>query len=346
MAFFGVTRELIGKIYPIEGADRIEMATLQGMDFQFVVAKGEFAPGDSCLYFPVDSILPEALAVKMGLAGKLSGKNRVKTVRLRGQISQGVVSKPTLVPSELRTPEEITNFLGVVKYEPPETLEKDARLTELPREVPYYDIEGADRYPSVVELLMDQPVSITEKLEGSNFSVCVTASGEVAVCSHRKSIIPVEGVEHTWWKVARESGVIDFARKLWELNAKVSEVVVYGEVVGPSLQSNIYRLSRHELYIFDIRIAGRWVSSTEFVTLVANYASDTLKTVPVLASGITLRTWLNGKTAQEASNGTSLLFKTRREGVVIKPETEAYIQDFGRLLIKQRSPEYLARSDS
>ena len=57
MSFFGVTVEVIDKVLPIEGADRIEVATLRDKDFQFIIAKGSFFPGDQCLYFPVDSLI-------------------------------------------------------------------------------------------------------------------------------------------------------------------------------------------------------------------------------------------------------------------------------------------------
>ena len=69
-------------------------------------------------------------------------------------------------------------------------------------------------------------------------------------------------------------------------------------------------------------------------------------TVPVLAIGVTLRFWLDGKTIREASYGMSLLLATqRREGIVIKPMVEGRQEAIGRNLIKQRSPLYLAESE-
>jgi hypothetical protein len=68
--------------------------------------------------------------------------------------------------------------------------------------------------------------------------------------------------------------------------------------------------------------------------------------VPCLAKKVKLKTWLNGKTLAEAANGESLLHKTLREGIVIRPILENYDADIGgRLILKQISPEYLAKAD-
>ncbi|KAF0246970.1 MAG: hypothetical protein FD180_193 [Planctomycetota bacterium] len=218
MAFFGVTIETIRDVCPIPDADRIELATLAGKEFQFITAKGAFRPGDRCVYFPVDSLLPAPLAERLGVAGKLAGRdrNRVKTVRLRGQISQGIVATLDLVPEGLREagPEAFTAHFGVAKYEPPEEIVTGAILRPLPDGTSVYDIEGADRFVEMAEALMDLPVLVTEKLEGSNFSVLVEADGSVQVCQRSAVIVPVEGEQHTFHKVAHRSRIVDFARSV------------------------------------------------------------------------------------------------------------------------------------
>ena len=92
MAFFGVTREKIGEIKNHPNADRLEIAKLQGVNFSFIIPKGQYQVGQYILYFPLDAILPLNTAKAVGLEGKLAGKNkdRIKSVRLRGEISQGV----------------------------------------------------------------------------------------------------------------------------------------------------------------------------------------------------------------------------------------------------------------
>lgn len=127
MAFFGVTLEIIDKLEAIPGADRIEKATLRGVDFSFVVRKGQFKIGEKCVYIPVDAILPLSTQEKIGLVGKLSGKNkdRVRTVRLKGVYSEGIATDLNIIADLLKTnknpsTEEITAYLGITKYEPEE----------------------------------------------------------------------------------------------------------------------------------------------------------------------------------------------------------------------------------
>jgi len=345
MSFFGVTAEQIKQVSPIDGADRIEVASLAGMDYQFVVGKGQFKPGDKVLYFPVDSLIPIDVARKMGLEGKLAGKSkdRVKTIKLRGQISQGIVSDLSLVPAHLieQGPQAITECLGVRKYEPPEVPCNDAILKALPDGVPVYDIESADRYVEVAGRLMGQNVMITEKVEGSNFSVLAPAGGEVLVNQHHRTIIPKEGIEHTFWKVAKEQKILELAKSLSVHHDK--DIVVYGEMLGPGIQGNIYNLSKHKVLFFDVMVNRRWLPPEEFCLAVQGfYGTLDGVSVPILAMDMKLSDWLSGKTIKEASNGKSLLADVLREGIVIKPMEEQRDQELGRLFLKQRSSEYLA----
>ena len=143
MSFFGVTIERIATVKPIPKADLIVVATLEGLAYKFVIGKDSFKPGDYCVYFPIDSLLPPELVEKLGLTGKLSGKekNRVKTVKLRKQISQGIVGNPSCVPITDASPrvsmsewpsEFLTQELGVTKYEPPVSSEGNVILKSLP----------------------------------------------------------------------------------------------------------------------------------------------------------------------------------------------------------------------
>lgn len=357
MAFFGVTREKIGSVSPIPDADRIEMAKLDGMDFQFVIGKDSFRPGDECLYLPVDSLLPEGLIEAIGLTGKLSGKlkNRIKTVKLRGQLSQGIVTNVDHVPEGMTDPDELTKHLGIEKYEPPAVFNKDAKLTPLPDGLSMYDIEGADRYTEIADSLLDQEVIITEKVEGSNFSVSVSKDGNVSVNQRRYAVTPIEGKPNLHWQVAEGMGLIEFAKELH--GGRPFPVAVYGELLGPGIQKNIYKFKSHRVLVFDMRAGMDWVPARGFVEnalrLLAIYSGTEMYeaderesadvNVPVLHIG-TLRKWLDGKTIKEASNGESRLAPVLREGIVIRPLEEQRDDKFGRIIIKQRSPEYLAKS--
>jgi RNA ligase (TIGR02306 family) len=344
LSIFKVSVERLDSVCPHPNADRLEIASCAGMTFQFVVLKGKHKVGDEVLYFPVDALLPDSLIEVLGLQGRLAGKqrNRVKTVKLRGQLSQGIVEFPEKILGDhwRATPmEELTARLGVTKYEPEPVACQNGQLMPLPSGVSIYDIEGADRFPEIIDSLLDERVLVTEKLEGSNFSLTRSSAGAIYVCQRRYSIQPVEGAEHDFWKIAKSQGLIDFAQSLGEeMGSK--QVTVRGEYLGPKVQSNIYKLRQNRVYLFDILVDGRYLNPERYLALTEN-----MLRAPVLSADKTLRQWLSGRNIQDASNGRSALYDTRREGVVITPWRESHVDSVGRLIIKQRSPEYLARSE-
>ena len=105
----------IKDIYPIEGADFLEVATVQG--WQVVVKKGEFAIGDLCVYFEIDSILPE----KPWSEFMRQRKFRVKTIKLRKQVSQGLALPMEILGKNnqgILLGTDVTDLLGVTKHDP------------------------------------------------------------------------------------------------------------------------------------------------------------------------------------------------------------------------------------
>lgn len=352
MAFFGVTREVIDTIKPIPGSDYLAAATLVGMDFQFAVMKGAWMPGDGCIYFPVDSLLPVHVQEKLGLVGKLSGKekNRIKTIKLRGQISMGVVAKPELfdIPDGV----DITTHLGVEKYEPPSVSCKAGRLLPLPSGLSKYDIEGADRYTHVFERLMHLPVIIMEKLEGQNVSFTLKVDGDEFFVNQRNfTIVPLEetGAKHSLWEYADKYGMKEILRKMVTSSpVKVERMItLYGEYVGPGVQGNIYKLPTNTVQFFDIKIDDVFVNVDVFFTLCKIGGTQvSCDIAPIIEYNVPLKEILNGKTTQEFSHGPSILNKNvLREGVVYKPIIEQYDEKIGRLILKTRDPIYLSKSE-
>lgn len=93
----------IDQLLPIEGADKIEVATMNGKGWKVVVAKGEFHPGDMALYYEIDSFLPpnderyaflkdRCLRRFVSKSGQVLREGiKIKTIKLRGQVSQGLL---------------------------------------------------------------------------------------------------------------------------------------------------------------------------------------------------------------------------------------------------------------
>lgn len=93
MSTLKVTAEQL-TVHPHPNADALELAQV-GL-FRAVVAKGAYRPGDWAVYIPESALVPEGLVEELGLTGKLAGsrRNRVKAIRLRGELSQGIVCRP------------------------------------------------------------------------------------------------------------------------------------------------------------------------------------------------------------------------------------------------------------
>lgn len=353
MAFFGITVETVEQVKPHPNADKLSIAKLKGLSFDVVIGLNQFNPGDKVLYIPVDALLPEAMISALNLTGRLAGKdkNRVKSIALRKVVSQGLVCPVSKFLSDemaTKSPEEITKFLGVEKYEPPVIMEKNANLIQLPQGQSPYDIEGADRYANIVELLLNKESIVMEKMEGQNFSV-TRIKNEIFVNQRNFSIQPKDGAKHSFWTTAEQFGLLDRIKSL-----PGDEVQIYAEFTGPGVQKNIYDLKSFSLFVFDIKIDRQWVGFEQFLSLMGfspegtdgKYKNaDGALMAPLLFKGL-LKDFLNTKTIQEASNGQSLYGNTLREGIVVKPVVEEIVENYGRLIVKQRSPIYLAESDN
>lgn len=89
-----VTIRTIDALEPIEGADVIEVAVIGG--WRLVVKRGEFKAGDLCVYFEIDSFLPDGNPAWQFLVDKSSRVmngvkgHKLRTIKLRGQTSQGL----------------------------------------------------------------------------------------------------------------------------------------------------------------------------------------------------------------------------------------------------------------
>jgi|SRR5271157_791096 len=359
MSLFAVVKSKIKEIKVHSNADKLELGTIENNTYQFVVGKGEFKTGDDVIYFPIDSLLLDELSIYLNVRSFLTGKehNRIRTVKLRGEISQGLVVPAMKIYQYLQIKNinvddnlvDYKDVLQVVKYEPPPILEKGGKLIMLPEFVESYDIEGCDNFPDIVNYLMDKVVMVSEKLEGSNAGVTITPEGQIIVNQHNYAIEPIEGQVHTWIKVSEECGVVDFVKKLQQNEYPQKQITVRTELLGGKIQSNIYKFKEYTLRIYDIKVDGKYIGYKTYKDLLVKY--DMIKyNVPILSDSIILKEWLNGKTIQGASNGKSILNpEVLREGIVIKPIEEEYVKigKFqGRLIIKQRSPEYLCKDQN
>ena len=149
----------IWKIEPIEGADRIELAHVLG--WQCVVNKGQFQPMDLAVYFEIDSFLPirpefEFMRASSYKKSDILGEGfRLKTMKFRGQISQGLllpVSDFAEIPSDAELGLNVTETLGVRKWEVEERATTGGTVIgNLPRDIPHTDETRVQANPELIQ---------------------------------------------------------------------------------------------------------------------------------------------------------------------------------------------------
>lgn len=253
------TLRKIDSLSPIEGADVIEKATIDG--WNVVVKKGEFKEGDDCLYFEIDSLLPDwpqyEFLRKSSWNDKL-GKYRLKTAKLRGVVSQGLAlplssfSDMNINWSLYNTGDNLTELFEVEKYEPPIPVSLGGDVNKFTWPISKTDEERVQNIPEVINKIVGKPYYITVKLDGSSASFMLTKNDEGEIefhaCSRNYSIRRKEG--NTIWKIADKYN-IEKKLKDWYL-ATGEMLALQGEIVGPGIQKNKLNLPDHDFYIFNI----------------------------------------------------------------------------------------------
>lgn len=308
----------IAEIRAIPGADAIECAVVDG--WTVVVKRGEFIPGDHAVYFEVDSWIPHELAPFLSKGSEPREYNgikgeRLRTVKLRGQLSQGLLLHMGDIDIVWRNEYKIagydlTELLGIQKYEPPVPAQLAGVVKGAwPSAVPKTDEERVQNLTAEWPELSQYNYEISEKLEGSSMTVALI-DGEFLVCSRNLNLKETEG--NTLWAVARR---YDMERRMRELN--LDNVAIQGELVGEGVQGNHYGIKGQDFFvysIYDVR-EGEYLSPLARPLLTQHLG---LRHVPVIAADASIR----GNTVEQMlamANGASELNPAKlREGLVFK----------------------------
>jgi RNA ligase (TIGR02306 family) len=337
---------------PIPNADAIEKVRVLG--WWVVVKKGEFAPGDRVVYCEIDSLLPERAEFEFLRANSYKPAQtdatgavtvpagfRVKTIKLRGQVSQGICFPLSVLPPGLATDEDadVTDALGVRKWEPPQTIGMGGRVKgSFPGFLPKTDETRVQVLEKVIERHRGRTFYVTEKLDGTSFTAFVR-EGEFGVCSRNMLLDPTDEAS-VLVRVAKRLGLEERLRALG--TARGFDVAVQGEVIGPGVQQNKYGLPEVTLRVFNVFdvSAYRFLDHAEMLATVAEMG---LEPVPQLGT-VVLTHGVDELVA--LSEGTSVLnAKAQREGIVLRPLTEVEDEYLGRLSFKAINPKFLLKYD-
>lgn len=185
------TIQRIRAVRPIPGADAIEVAEVRG--WPVVIKKGEFAVGDLCVYFEIDSFLPSSEPAFAFLAKDFrpwNGKEgvRLRTIKLRKQTSQGLALKPSAfakLSGSLSEGDDVTEILNIEKWESPEELKANSpggsgspnKTRAFPWFIRKTDQERVQNRIDQLSGALDETFEKSIKLDGSSMTVYILRKG-------------------------------------------------------------------------------------------------------------------------------------------------------------------------
>jgi RNA ligase (TIGR02306 family) len=307
----------IDSVRSIPGADQIECAVIDG--WTVVVRKGEYTAGDRAIYCEVDSFIPHEIAPFLDRGTgptEFSGVQgyRLRTMRLRGQLSQGLLLPMSLVRSkmDIAVGDDVTQMLGILKYEPPIPACLSGEVKGVfPGYIPKTDEERIQNLASQWGDLKQLTYEVTEKLEGSSMTVAIDADGDFIVCGRNLNL--KESEKNSLWKVARAYNI---EQRLRDNN--LTTLALQGEIVGEGIQGNYYGIKGQDFYVYTVYdySVGKYLPAAERVALCKTLG---LKHVPVVDAEYMFDTDATiEQVLARAENFSTVNPKKQQEGLVFK----------------------------
>ena len=241
----------IAEVKDIPDADLIQAYRVGG--WWIVSKKGEFAVNELVTYLEIDSFVPTELAPflskgkepreYMGIKGE-----RLRTIRLKKQISQGLIlplSEYILDNVELIEGHDVTEILGVIKWEAPEEFIPANAKGNFPSFIPKTDQQRVQNLSlEFSQWLTDGSVwQKTEKIDGSSMTVFVNGDNS-GVCSRNLELL--EDENNTYWKLTKKYKLIETLRSTGR------NLAFQGEIYGMGINGNLYSLDDHRFALYAI----------------------------------------------------------------------------------------------
>ena len=341
------TIERITNLTPIPDADKIEVAQVLG--WKVVVKKGDFHVGSLVVYVQIDSLLPKD---KPEFEFLKHNNYRIRTVKLRGQISQGIcfpleilnnntqwhieeLEKSRLCLHDLADSPvglDVSEELGIEKYEAPipAELAGDAK-GGFPGFMMITDEDRIQILPHIPLEYAGQSFVTTEKLDGSSGSF-YWKNGAFGVCGRNWEYY--ESPTNSFWKFARQNFLEE---KLGVLGRNLG---LQGEIIGEGIQKNKYKLRGQTVRFFRMFDIDKYefLPYHEMVEII-DYLR--LETVPILDWNYILPASVDEILAY-GEGKSQLNPQTEREGVVF---VRHEVKNQGRLSFKAISNKFLIKNE-
>lgn len=361
MSSFEVLVLPIDQVIDHPNADRLSICKIRGYDAvtnKHPDGSHRFQTGELIVYVPESAVIPEHLLRQYGYwseeknMGLLTGSkgDRVKAIRLRNVLSQGLVWKlhdGEVDNAGVRLPvtlgDDVTEFLQITKHIPkiPDVL--SGRVIPSSEHAVDFDIENTQKFP---DILVNDEVEVTEKIHGTcvivsfrpdvtnpelfNECVSITSKGQ-----GRKGIVFSNVVGNVYTRTILRLDLVNRVEQLGrELNASVD---ILGEIFGKGVQDLHYGRNEPDFRAFDIRINGQYLPSDEKTAMMERLG---IQRVPVLYRG----KWDIGILHGLRDGKTTLGGDHIREGIIVTALGDQSRRDWSiRPCVKMVSPDYLTR---
>lgn len=329
-------------------ADSLQLGKIGS--FQVVCQKGVYADGDEVLFIPEKSVLHDTIAepYRKYLAGP--DKNRVKAVRLRGELSMGICMSMQEawnlcgeIPDDCG---DLAEVLGITKYEPPIPHCLAGEVEPISGLWSQHDVEQFGIYAS--EFGDDEDVMITEKIHGSQVMYGLSSSGDFVVASKgllSRGLSLKDTESNTYWRAARNCDINRMMEQYaGELDDGWKTIQFFGEVIPVQGGNWTYGHDPNKptVLLYDVRVDG---NSVPFLWLPDEVIDLWVPVIPVGAGGYRLTGKFGGVKsklpelckAKERVSGNDLHIS---EGLVVRPYPDRRASDGTRLMVKVINPAY------
>lgn len=325
---------VISGLDAIDGADRIEVAKVLG--WQVVVKKGEHRVGEKAIYVNIGSKLDVTNPHFASLEGK-----PIKTKKIRGVVSQGIVFQISILPSfgldpdQVKEGDDMTAALRVEKWIPEEeaaSYKPDQAKTVFPQLVPKTDEERVQNLNNELQRLKDLKVVITQKFDGTS-NTFAFLFGSFMICGRNFRLLVSSLSTKHHFEIAERYGLEEKMTKLGR------NIAIQGEIIGPKINGNRHRVSENEFYVFNIYDVDaaqymEWNQILEITQLLG------LKTVTCVYQGIMKDEWLDSSALLRLAEEQIYPSGQIAEGIVIKSDSCLYPSRFS---CKAISNKYLLK---
>jgi RNA ligase (TIGR02306 family) len=340
MAEWKVSRQQI-ELKEHTNADTLQLGDVGG--YQVVVQKGLYQDGDVVVFIPEKSCLPDIPrfeSFKPYLKG--SDKDRVGSIRLRGELSQGILLPDEEEFQQFAIDEDFSEHLGIKKYDPPPPPHLSGMVhstNDLRMEgatISYHDVEHFGIYRDEFEA--GEEVVVTEKVHGSQVTFIRTKSGQRALSSKgliKQGLTLRDEEKNTYWQAAHNTGVFDLLDQFYP----DVHVQAFGEVI-PVQKGFPYGFKKPWVLLFDIRINGKSVFIDEIPTIFFQTREECKWGLwcPVLYQGpLDVDKIKNLSLGSEEVTGKGI---HKKEGVVVRPYLDRRASKGFRLMLKVINPKY------